>query len=233
MPHSKYDLTKYDIGGAAQGQQKERTLTFACELAASVGIAAEILRLSIFSTGLAAEVELVPCWFRVQKISSALLASADVGINKFRILAKELDLLAIFELQKIQSNKANAAIELKQKLTLNAIHSNKIKNKIDFDAVVTFAFDKLRYPIATGSLMAVLDVVSTTSKQISIGVTIPPGGTLVVDCENYTVYLDGVNVYKFYAGDWLQLSRDTLSVAVDSGTGGALSGTLSYVERYL
>ena len=34
MPHSKYDLIKYDIGGAAQGQQKERTLTFACELAA-------------------------------------------------------------------------------------------------------------------------------------------------------------------------------------------------------
>ena len=111
--------------------------------------------------------------------------------------------------------------------------NHKIKNKIDFDAEVAFAFDKLRYPIATGSLMAVLDVVSTTSKQISIGVTIPPGGTLVIDCENYTAYLDGVNVYKFYEGDWLQLSRDTLSVAVDSGTGGVLSGTLSYVERYL
>ena len=176
---------------------------------------------------------MVPCWFRVQKISNALLASADAGINKFRKLTKELDLLVQFNLQKIQSNKANAAIELKQELTLNAIHSNKIKNKIDFDAEVAFAFNKLRYPIATGSLMAVLDVVSTTSKQISIGVTIPPGGTLVVDCENYTVYLDGVNVYKFYEGDWLQLSRDTLSVAVDSGTGGALSGTLSYVERYL
>lgn len=233
MPHSKYDLTKYDIGGAAQGQQKERTLTFVCELAASIGIAAENLRLSIFSTGLAAEVELVPCWFRVQKISNALLASADAGINKFRKLAKELDLLAQFDLQKIQSGKVNAVIELKQELTLNVIRSNKIKNKIDFDAEVAFAFNKLRYPIATGALMAVLDVVSTTSKQISIGVTIPPGGTLVIDCENYTVYLDGVNVYKFYSGDWLQLSRDTLSVAVDSGTGGTLSGTLSYVERYL
>lgn len=233
MPHSKYDLIKYDIGGAAQGQEKERTLTFVCELAVSIGIAAENLRLSIFSTGLAAEVEMVPCWFRVQKISNALLASADAGINKFRKLAKELDLLAQFDLRKIQSAKVNAVIELKQELTLNAIRSNKIKNKIDFDAEVTFAFNKLRYPIATGSLMAVLDVVSTTSKQISIGVTIPPGGTLVIDCENYTAYLDGVNVYKFYAGDWLQLSRDTLSVAVDSGTGGALSGTLSYVERYL
>lgn len=233
MPHSKYDLTKYDIGGAAQGQEKERTILFSCELAASVGIAAENLRLSIYSTGLAAEVEMVPCWFRVQKISNALLASADVGINKFRKLAKELDLLAIFNLQKMQSNKANAAIELKQKLTLNAIRSNKIKNKMEFDAEAKFAFNKIRYPIATGALMAVLDVVSTTSKQISIGVTIPPGGTLVIDCENYTVYLDGVNVYKFYAGDWLQLSRDTLSVAVDSGTGGTLSGTLSYVERYL
>ena len=233
MPHSKYDLTKYDIGGAAQGQEKERTILFSCELAALVGIAAENLRLSIYSIGLAAEVEMVPCWFRVQKISNALLASADVGINKFRKLAKELDLLAIFNLQKMQSNKANAAIELKQKLTLNAIRSNKIKNKMEFDVEAKFAFNKIRYPIATGALMAVLDVVSTTSKQISIGVTIPPGGTLVIDCENYTVYLDGVNVYKFYAGDWLQLSRDTLSVAVDSGTGGTLSGTLSYVERYL
>ena len=233
MPHSKYDLIKYDIGGAAQGQQKERTLTFVCELAASIGIAAENLRLSIYSTGLAGEVEMVPCWFRVQKISNVLLASADAGINKFRKLAKELDLLVQFDLQKIQSAKVNAGIGLKQELTLNVIRSNKIKNKIDFDAEVEFAFNKLRYPIATGALMAVLDVVSTTSKQISIGVTIPPGGTLVVDCENYTVYLDGVNVYKFYSGDWLQLSRDTLSIAVDSGTGGALSGTLSYVERYL
>lgn len=233
MPHSKYDLTKYDIGGAAQGQEKERTILFSCELAASVGIAAENLRLSIYSTGLAAEVEMVPCWFRVQKISGALLASADVGINKFRKLVKELDLSAMFELQKIQSNKAKAAIELKQKLTLNVIRSNKIKNKMDFDAEAKFAFNKIRYPIATGALMATLDVVSTTSKQISIGVTIPPGGTLVIDCENYTVYLDGVNVYKFYEGNWLQLSRDTISVSVDSGTGGALSGTLSYVERYL
>ena len=233
MPHSKYDLTKYDIGGAAQGQEKERTLTFVCELASSVGIAAENLRLSIYSTGLAAEVELVPCWFRVQKISGALLASAEVGIDKFRKLSKELDLLATFDLQKIQSNKLNVNAELKQKLTVNAIRSNKIKNKMDFDAGATFAFNKIRYPIATGALMATLDVVSTTSKQISIGVTIPPGGTLVIDCENYTVYLDGVNVYKFYEGDWLQLSRDTISVSVDSGTGGALSGTLSYVERYL
>ena len=81
MPHSKYDLIKYDIGGAAQGQQKERTLTFVCELAASIGIAAENLRLSIFSTGLAAEVEMVPCWFRVQKISNALLLFSSVAIS--------------------------------------------------------------------------------------------------------------------------------------------------------
>ena len=78
-----------------------------------------------------------------------------------------------------------------------------------------------------------LEVVSTISKEFVVNIAIPAGSTLVIDYANYTVYLDGVNVYKFQQGDWLSISRDTISLAIDSGTGGSIQGTASYVERYL
>lgn len=69
--------------------------------------------------------------------------------------------------------------------------------------------------------------------SITIRCDIPPGGTLVIDTERYTVTLNGENILHLQEGDWPRISRDTLSLAVSSATGGALEGRAVYQEAYL
>jgi hypothetical protein len=66
-----------------------------------------------------------------------------------------------------------------------------------------------------------------------ISVTIPAGSTLTIDSENYEVYLDGQPILHLQSGDWIILNRELVDLMVDSGTGGELSGTVLYRERYL
>lgn len=66
-----------------------------------------------------------------------------------------------------------------------------------------------------------------------ISVTLRPGETLRIDAESYNVFLNKQNVIHLHSGAWPMVDNGVLSVAVDSGTGGKLSGTLYFVERYL
>ena len=64
-----------------------------------------------------------------------------------------------------------------------------------------------------------------------IDVTIPPGGVLRIDSENYTVLLDSLNRIHLHRGDWVTLTRGAIELAVL--TNGRLEGDITYVERYL
>lgn len=68
---------------------------------------------------------------------------------------------------------------------------------------------------------------------LSIGISIPPGGELRIDSENYTVTLNGENVLYAQSGYWPILSRDLAQMTVDSGTGGKMTGEMVYAERWL
>lgn len=71
-------------------------------------------------------------------------------------------------------------------------------------------------------------------KYITIDVTIPPCGVLIIDSDNYNVLLDNENVIDKQSGDWFdELSRNTFDVTIESGVAGSLSGSLLYTERYL
>lgn len=64
-------------------------------------------------------------------------------------------------------------------------------------------------------------------------VTIPPGGTLEIHSDTYDLFLNGKNILYLQRGDWIFLDRETVSLEVDSGMGGALDGRILYNERYL
>lgn len=70
-------------------------------------------------------------------------------------------------------------------------------------------------------------------ETVMINVTIPAGSTLTIDSENYEVYLDGQSILHLQSGDWITLNRELVDLMIDSGTGGDLSGTVLYRERYL
>lgn len=64
-----------------------------------------------------------------------------------------------------------------------------------------------------------------------ISVTIPPNGELRINSEDFTVTLNGKNIIHLHDGDFVNISRDTLSIQISSS--GNLSGELVYIERYL
>ena len=68
---------------------------------------------------------------------------------------------------------------------------------------------------------------------LAINISIPPGGELRIDSENYTVTLNGQNVLYAQSGYWPILSRDLAQMTVDSGTGGKMTGEIVYAERWL
>lgn len=68
---------------------------------------------------------------------------------------------------------------------------------------------------------------------LSIGISIPPGGELRIDSENYTVTLNGENVLYAQSGYWPILSRELAQMTIDSGTGGEITGEIVFAERWL
>lgn len=83
----------------------------------------------------------------------------------------------------------------------------------------------------------VLTAVSGAGKEAintaSILISIPPGGELRIDSETFRVLLDGVNILHAQKGDWVQLSRDLRYLDIESTTGGAMSGAITFQERWL
>lgn len=68
---------------------------------------------------------------------------------------------------------------------------------------------------------------------LAIDISIPPGGELRIDSDNYTVLLNGENVLYAQSGYWPVLSRELTQMTVDSGTGGEMTGEIVYSELWL
>ena len=232
MPHNRYDLTRYDVGKVSV-KSKERVAFYSSELAANAGIAAETLRAAYISCNVSAAIELAPCWFRVHAASGSMFSEADVRANKIRLNRTDSVLDAAVNLNKVQINLFDCDCGFGSYGHLSAIRAGRISILNSLEASCVFAYNRNRTRRYSAAFAGVLEVVSTISNEFVVNIAIPAGSTLVIDYANYTVYLDGVNVYRFQQGDWLRISRDTISLAIDSGTGGSIRGTASYVERYL
>lgn len=77
----------------------------------------------------------------------------------------------------------------------------------------------------------IADIFDTEVTTISI--TIPAGGILEIDSNNYTVYLNNDNVFDSYSGSWVFLDRGVKELVVGVGNGRTIKGNVIYRERYL
>ena len=93
--------------------------------------------------------------------------------------------------------------------------------------------DILAAPLLCETLGAIAGAGTQSTEQVSIAVTLPPGGELRIDSDTFRVLLNGENALDKQSGDWLMLSRDLLYLDIESALGGGLSGNLIYTERYL
>lgn len=91
--------------------------------------------------------------------------------------------------------------------------------------------DSATYP--TEVLLGTVSGGTVEDLVLTLDVTIPPGGELRIDSENYTVTLNGQNVLYAQSGYWPILSRELAQMTIDSGTGGKMTGEIVYSERWL
>lgn len=68
-----------------------------------------------------------------------------------------------------------------------------------------------------------------------LDLTLQPGERLIVDAENYNVFVNGVNMIHTQKGRWMdELSRDTICITITAAEGGAgLTADILYTERWL
>lgn len=86
---------------------------------------------------------------------------------------------------------------------------------------------------ASEIVQSVMSLYTLEQETMRINVTVPAGGRLYIDCDNFNILLNGQNVLHLHSGEWISLDRDTVRLLVDSGTGGKLAGNLMAIERYL
>lgn len=86
---------------------------------------------------------------------------------------------------------------------------------------------------ATDVLLGTVNAGISQDFVVTFNVSIPPGGELRIDSENYTVTLNGENVLYAQSGYWPILSRELAQMTIDSGTGGEMTGEIVFAERWL
>ena len=232
MPQSKYDLLHYDGSGIVAGV-RERALVVDIEIAAAVGIAQEKVKNVRCSATLLAQIEMIPTWIRGLSSLGEAHGSGDMYYAFIRKVNKEMDLLAKVDLHKVQNEIKNFGVELNAKAKMNANKARKFNNAAGGNGLVVLYFNAIRKFTQSAIMLADVSVISITTKQTNIELTIPAGSVLIIDMQNFTAYLDGKNVYKNVSGEWFAISRDTLSLLIGAASGNGLVGTMEYVERYL
>ena len=232
MPQSKYDLLHYDGSGIVAGV-RERALVVDIEIAAAVGIAQEKVKRARCSATLLAQIEMVPTWIRGLSSLGEAHGSSDMYYAFIRKVNKEMDLLAKVDLHKIQNEIKSFGSKLNAKVKINANKARKFNNAAGGNGLVVLYFNAIRKFTQSAIMLADVSVISITTKQTNVELTIPAGSVLTIDMQNFTAYLDGKNVYKNVSGEWFAISRDTLSLLIDAASGSGLAGTMEYVERYL
>ena len=67
---------------------------------------------------------------------------------------------------------------------------------------------------------------------MEIGTTIPPGGEIRINSENFTAMQGFGNILALHRGDWIFVGPDTHTISI-TASGGDASGQLVYTERHL
>lgn len=68
--------------------------------------------------------------------------------------------------------------------------------------------------ISVATLLGQATTLSFLYEELVIDLSIPPGGRLVIDSDDYYVMLNNTNVFYAHSGDWLWLDRTVYDVQV-------------------
>lgn len=70
-------------------------------------------------------------------------------------------------------------------------------------------------------------------KYTTLNVTIPPGGVLVIDSDNFNMYLDGQDVIAKHSGAWVSVNRDTRDILIENPLNANLITNIMFTEKFI
>jgi len=68
--------------------------------------------------------------------------------------------------------------------------------------------------------------------QFTVNTVMPPRSEIRINSADHSVTQNGVDIFYRYRGDWVEFTRDTCNIAIDTQTG-QVSGQIVYDERFL
>lgn len=150
-------------------------------------------------------------------------------------------------LREEMSEQTQAQVGFGQDIYLIAQQESQAQAQVDVGCDILFEMDEQATALAMAGIgcdiYISLTVPALMNAQVSsyiiedlfafLDVTIPPGGTLVVDSENYNVLLNGQSVIWVHSGDWVRINPETMLLSVSSAVGGNLENKILYTERFL
>jgi hypothetical protein len=228
-----YDFQRYDLK-SGKVLEKERVAFYFVDLSVSIGSGKENSRAVSLTSDLNSSLDVNPCWNRMLFTTVGELdaiASADNCIYRTseQVSGLEAAVDVIKDMSRNSSHQSILNIDtlLSKWFDAATVHESNCRNFVEMQ------FNNYRESIVSGMLGAFIETVSITKTGMQVNLTIPVGGTLVIDMDNCTAFLNGENVFDKIVGDWLNLSKDDLLLVLDNGSGAPLSGAVAFVERYL
>ena len=83
------------------------------------------------------------------------------------------------------------------KAKINANKARKINSMAGGNGLVVLYFNALRKFTQSAIMLADVSVISITTKQTNIEITIPAGSVLIIDMQNFTAYFTLIFYYPF------------------------------------
>lgn len=112
-----------------------------------------------------------------------------------------------------------------------------LRAEIDLNAGLDLADEITKVINLNTEFAASLDIIgdffSGEIEELFIDLTMQPGDILVINSCNYTVTLNGGNIYELRSGDWVFLREKSIELVVGSDDPGSLEVKVDAVPCYL
>lgn len=186
-----------------------------------------------------------------QKMSGSLstnLAKSFSAFGSNSIKGENKRMLNAIQTSSSFSQGLNASVKYQNKIQFKLNAENNLKAKVKPTAKINFitqftnginAETDLGKRInsvvsATNLINGYVSAVVTQTESISLDVTIPPNGELVINSHNFTVLINNENAIDAHNEGWLMMDRGVMSAGVLFGVSNdGAECTLEYLERWL
>lgn len=212
---------------------KEYKIVFSSEILGSVGVAKAREISVLFSSRIQGLVEITSGKPKDILFATELKNSCNLFSNKPKAAIFSSETNNTCNLNKLMSKDVLFETDLKSKTAISK--ETRLKQQFAAAFLCKVNIGKLmRYQnFFTSIVNAFISVIHTVTETTTIDVTIPTGGELRIDSDNFVVLLDGENIIHLQSGDWITVDRNLLEMVVDTGSGGSLQGQILFNERYL